>query len=312
MTRLVKAYSLLILCLFLLAPISAQAASLFFDTDSAQINAGDSIVINVRLNTEALPINAVDGQISLTLNKKKLTIKEFSLANSALAIWPLRPSLSQDGKSVSFVGGVAGGLISTDAILFKIIVSPAEAGNLFINPVNFLAYMNDGQGTAVDTSKQALNIEVQEAPVGSVPKDNWQDLLVADHTPPEPFTINLYQDPETNNGQKFIDFYAIDNQSGVDYYEVLESGLDPVRSGSPYTLQNQAEPVKVTVIAHDKAGNLRSVTYASEAPKASAITTITNALHQSSSLTIKIIIIIVLLLTLSTTWLIIRFRHSKL
>mgnify|MGYP001024021545 FL=1 len=300
------------LCLVIAFPIAGNAASLFFDSTSGVVSAGDSIVINVRLNTEALPINTVDGKIAISLNNKRLSVKEFSLANSVLSIWPLRPSLSQDGKSVSFVGGVPGGFIATDAILFKIIVTPSESGELMISPVSFLAYMNDGQGTSIDTSKQALTIEVQDAVEGAVAKDNWQELLVADHTPPEPFVINLYQDPEAHDGQKFIDFYASDNQTGIAYYEVLEGDLPAVRSGSPYILQNQQAPIKVSVIAHDKAGNLRAATYKVDEPKSSTITNITTAISEGSPLAIRIMIVFALVLILAVTWLIIRFKHKKL
>ncbi len=321
MNKFFKICYLLILCLVISLPLASSAASLFFDSTGGTISAGDSIIINVRLNTESASINTVDGEIALALNGKRLTIREFSLANSALAIWPLRPSLSQDGKSISFVGGLPGGLVATDAVLFKIVLTPEEAGDLFINPVTFSAYLNDGKGTPVSVSKQALTISVAKPVKGSLPKDNWQDLLVADNTPPEPFVINLYQDPETNDGQKFIDFYATDNQTGVAYYEVLEGDLAPVRSGSPYTLQNQLAPLplKISVIAHDKAGNLRTVAYTADEDKPSALTDITNnitsAIDEGSPLVGRIIIVGSLLLIIAIAWLIICFiissKHKK-
>ena len=316
MTKLSTICYLSALCLALAFPVTSNAAGLFFDSTGGSIRAGDSIIINVRLNTESQSINTVDGKISLALNDKKLTIKEFSLANSALSIWPLRPSLSADGKSISFVGGVPGGFVATDAVLFKIIATPTEAGDLAINPVDLLAYANDGQGTTVKVSKQALSVEVQESVAGQAAKDNWQDLLVADNIPPEPFVINLYQDAETNAGQKFIDFYATDNQSGINYYEVVEGDLTPVRSGSPYILQNQSSPVKISVIAHDKAGNSRTVAYqadvattTSDMPAVSSADTTDS--KQGSVLLGRIIIVIALLLIILSTWLIIRFKRAK-
>jgi hypothetical protein len=184
-----------------------------------------------------------------------------------------------------------------------------------------IGYLNDGKGTPVSVSKQALTISVAKPVKGSLPKDNWQDLLVADNTPPEPFVINLYQDPETNDGQKFIDFYATDNQTGVAYYEVLEGDLAPVRSGSPYILQNQLAPLplKISVIAHDKAGNLRTVAYTADEDKPSALTDITNnitsAIDEGSPLVGRIIIVGSLLLIIAIAWLIIWFiissKHKK-
>ena len=252
-------FSLAALCLFL--PSMTHAAAIYFDTDATQVSAGDTIVVNVRLNTQGVAINAVDGAISLRGDKTAAVIKEFSLADSVLSVWLAHPSLSANKESITFTGGMPGGFTAADAILFKIIVSPQQAGQLVLNVGKSSAYINDGKGTLASTSGQSLTIAVNVPNQNGQPRNDWQSLLTEDHTPPEPFTVAINQDPNLYNGQKFITFYATDKQSGVDYYEVLEGNLPPVRSGSPYVLQNQTTPEKISVVAHDKAGNLQLAVY---------------------------------------------------
>jgi hypothetical protein len=86
-------------------------------------------------------------------------------------------------------------------------------------------------------------------------KNDWVDKVSNDKIPPEKFIIILGQDKKVYDGKIFAFFSAVDNQSGIDHYEVMENGSKPIRTGSVYVLSDQSDRVKLKVLAFDKAGN---------------------------------------------------------
>ena len=65
------------------------------------------------------------GDIVLENNNQSLVVNDFSLAKSVFSLWPRTPSLSKDGNTISFAGGVPGGFSLDKAILFNIISIPS-------------------------------------------------------------------------------------------------------------------------------------------------------------------------------------------
>jgi hypothetical protein len=194
-----------------------------------------------------------------------LAVQEFSLANSALGLWPRTPSLSKDGLDVSFVGGVPGGFNIEGATMFKIIFLANKEGTVTISTQYIGVYANDGKGTKSSAKMQGVTITIKPKKVGTPVTNDWTSVVTADKTLPENFIVVLGQDPSLFSNEKFAFFSAVDNQSGISYYDVSENGAPAVRSGSMYVLQNQSGDVNLTVTAYDKAGNKRVVTYSKSA-----------------------------------------------
>ena len=69
----------------------------------------------------------------------------------------------------------------------------------------------------------------------------------------------------------FISFYTTDNQSGINHYEVTESGFQTVRSGNVYVLQDQTRTKNIEIRVFDNAGNIRiqKLTFTPEISKGS-------------------------------------------
>lgn len=305
----------LIIALCLMTPLSARAATLFLDTDSSSVTTGDTVVVNVRLDTGGQRINTIDAKIALETEAVELPIQEFSLANSVLTAWALRPSLGTEAdnqKVISFVGGVPGGIKATNAVLFKIIINPKELGDLTLRPTSSLAYLNDGKGTVAELVLQNLVINVLAKKDGDPTHDAWRELIASDNIAPEPFEITLHQDPTALSGAKFIDFYTTDMQSGIDYYTVTEAELEPVRSGSPYILQQQAnEQLKITVTAYDKAGNARVASYQSSPSVQNLVTQAITETVTKTSFKGWIVLAVIVLSLILIAWLVIRLRPKK-
>jgi len=242
-------------------PISVSAATVYLESTQNTISVGDTVIVIMKINTEGVIINTVEGDIAIKSGGTNVAIKEFSLANSAFGMWPRTPSLSNNGQVVSFVGGVPGGFNIEGATLFKIILEAKKDGRVTITPQNIMAFSNDGKGTKVPVSTKELVINVEPKKSDTIPNDEWTSLVVRDAIPPESFIIVFGQDASLFNGKKFAYFSTLDNQSGISYYEVRENGAPAVRTGSIYVLQNQDGDAKLSVTAFDKAGNKRTSEY---------------------------------------------------
>ncbi len=252
---------LVVLCVFGFVPLSASAASVYLEASRNTISVGDTAVVTVKINAEGAVLNTVEGDVSLKSSNTAVAVDEFSLANSAFGLWPRTPSLSKDRNTISFVAGVPGGFSIEGATLFKIIVNANKEGTVTLFPSNMSVFANDGKGTKVPVTVKGVTLNVQAKKSGVPVNNEWQGIVSGDLTPPEDFLIVLGQDPSLFDNKKFAFFSALDNQSGIDYYDVSEDGAPAVRSGSTYVLKNQDENVKLSVTAYDKAGNKKVAQY---------------------------------------------------
>lgn len=242
-------------------PSGAHAAGVYVESAQKVISVGDTAVVTIKVNSDKDILNTIEGDISVPLNGSSVYVQEFSLAGSAFGLWPRTPSLSTDGQTISFVGGVPGGFSIQGATLFKMVIEAKKAGVISITPRNIVAYASDGKGTKVPVEVKGLTLEVRPRAAGVPVNDEWKAVVSADLTPPQDFIVVLGQDSTIFSGKKFAFFSAVDNESGIDHYDVSENGRPAVRSGSTYELQDQTGTPKLTVIAYDKAGNKKEVQY---------------------------------------------------
>jgi hypothetical protein len=240
-------------------PLGASAATVYLESSRTNIAVGDTVVVSAKIDAQGATVNTVEGNIAVKSGAGNIVVQEFSLANSILGLWPRTPSLSTNGQTVSFVGGVPGGFNIEGATLFKIIFQAKKEGSVALAPQGILVHANDGKGTTLPVQLKSLVITVGAKEASAT--DDWGAVVARDTTPPEDFIIVLGQDKALFNGSKFAYFSAVDNQSGISYYEVSENGAPAVRSGSTYVLQNQNEDVTLSVTAVDKAGNKKVSNY---------------------------------------------------
>jgi len=238
-------------------PSLASAASIYFETARNTVSVGDIFIVSAKIDTNKTNINSVEGDIVLESNNNTVVVNDFSLAKSIFSLWPRTPSLSEDGNTISFVGGVPGGFDLDKAILFNIVLQADREGSLKISPRDIAVFANDGSGTRVPVTIGSLDIKISPKNEGVASSNEWTSLVTSDKTNPEDFDIVIGKDNSLFDGKRFAFFTAVDNQSGISYYEVSENGSTAVRSGSMYVLQNQDDKVspKLTVTAYDKAGN---------------------------------------------------------
>ena len=241
-------------------PVSASAATVYIESSRDTIAVGDTAVVAVKIDAQGAVLNTVDGETVLKNNNNSIAVDEFSLANSAFGLWPRTPSLSKDGQTISFVGGIPGGFSIEGANIFKFIVVAKKLGDITIAPQNVVVLANDGKGTKVPVTLKNTVIHVVAKQSGQASQNDWAGVVAQDTQSPRDFVIVLGQDSRMFDGKIFAFFSAVDNESGIDHYEVSENGGTSVRSGSTYVLVNQSEDTRITVTAIDKAGN-KKVSY---------------------------------------------------
>ena len=257
--------SILTILLLSLFAFRVSAATVFVEASRDQISVGDSVVVSIKISADGQVINTIDGSIGLDFVNAKASIKEFSLANSVFGMWPRTPSIDPNGKLINFVGGVPGGMSIENAIVFKFILSAEKEGTMTIRPKNVLVFLNDNKGTKTDTKIKDLTIKINPKKDPNSIND-WQNTIQHDKTAPEKFIIVLGQDKNIYDGKVFAYFSAVDNQSGIDHYDVIEDGNKAVRSGSVYVPVDGSNKLRLKVIAYDKAGNF-AVSYYPESSR---------------------------------------------
>jgi len=261
MKKLLKNKINIIIIIAIFLPHSVFAATIYLETARTEFFVGDTILVDVKVNSENKEINTVEGNVSLTYLPDVVVVKDIILSESSFSLWPNKPSLSEDLKTISFVGGTPLGLKSQNATLFKIVLNLKKVGQVILNPTDTSVYLNDGKGTKDSVNNKDLTLDILPKKDGSNSINDWDILISEDKTPPKSFEIVVGQDGSVFDGNKFLSFSTIDEQSGLRYYEVIEGNLPPTRSSGTYVLQNQDKSNKVTVIAYDASGNFKKETY---------------------------------------------------
>src|SRR3989344_3267268 len=142
MKKLLKNKINIIIIIVIFLPYSVFASTIYLETARTEFFVGDTILVDVKVDSENKDINTVEGNISLKYLPDTVVVKDISLSRSSFSLWPNKPSLSEDLKNIFFVGGSLGGLNSKDAILFKIVLDLKKTGQITLNPTDFSIYLN--------------------------------------------------------------------------------------------------------------------------------------------------------------------------
>jgi hypothetical protein len=224
-------------------------ASTFFGVNAGVVPPGSPVEIGVFVNTEGETVNAVAGDVIVPEGAQAKIMN----GDSLVSLWVVPPTLS--GKRIHFEGVIPGGVTSSQLPLFSVVLTPSTSGDLLVSTENVKVYKHDGQGTVLPVTNGTLKLVVAAdatpAPVRG-----------EDTTPPEAFTPIIVSDPNIAGGKRAVVFATTDTSSGVDHYEVRETGFLPASSWvvaqSPFVLSSGGLKKTVEVRAIDRAGNIRT------------------------------------------------------
>ena len=253
--QLILIFSAVLFC----APFSAQAFNVKIAPKESRIySTGEEVALDLTIEAIAgEKINALDLSVPLP---EGMRFVRSSDTGSIISLWVDRP-FEKDG-SVALSGIAPGGfdgiidpVYASDAFkrspvfVATIFVVADNAGTYTLSPFNTRGYLHDGNGTEIIGTSTSAKVIVDEKTIG---RPTTPDIL-----PPLPFTITLVRDPLLYDGAPTILFSTKDNQSGLAYYEITETGMKSMRGESPYKLLGPARGV-VKVTAFDNAGNKRT------------------------------------------------------
>lgn len=268
-----KSFLISLIATFILFPLFAGAAVLYFEPDKGNYYQDETFLVGIRLDVEEDCINTVD--VSLAFPNDILEAVDFSKGGSILTIWLAEPEISQEQGIITFAGGIPGGFCGIlpgdpgkSNLLGKIVFrakgiskEQLSAELRFSDASRIL--LNDGFGTSAELKNEKAVFSILSG-IPEAGRQEWQEELKKDRTSPEPFEIEIIQDPSVFDNQYFIIFQAQDKQTGIDYYEIKEGKNDWQRGESPYLLENQELSSIIRVKAIDKAGNERIAEYLPE------------------------------------------------
>lgn len=233
-------------------PYSANAMKIFVDLPESQIKVGNTTLLKIMIDTEGQEINALEGKIYIN-NPKDIT--SITTGGSIFSLWPRRPSL--DEGLISFTGGTPSGVYGNSLRVFTIAIKPTTPEKIKINFSEVASFLSDGLGTKVSVTGSPVEISVNSDDLETTEDNELANLVIDDKNPPNKFSIDIGREETLHDGKYFLSFYATDNESGINRYEVKENDLPTVRSGSVYVLQDQSLTGTVEVRAIDNAGNVR-------------------------------------------------------
>lgn len=237
--------------LFLVLPIfRVFALSLYAEHSDRGIKIGDTVLINIYLDTEGSEINVLEGKINITGD---VLVEGVSSGGSVLSVWQTQPTIL--GKEITFVGGTPTSVTGKDNKIFTVAIKLLGQGDLGLEATSFQGYLADGKGTiVVGREFKFESIVVLESAGQPIDESASKSR---DTVPPNPFTIEIGREGGSTNGKLFLSFISSDDESGINYYEVKEGDKITTVSQGIYVLQNQDYSGEIIVTAFDNANNVR-------------------------------------------------------
>ncbi|HEY5221128.1 MAG TPA: cohesin domain-containing protein [Candidatus Paceibacterota bacterium] len=242
---------------------TASAATINIAVENSAPSVGQTMQVNVTIDTQGASANAVQAEITFPPNLFRL--EKINDGSSAVSLWidPPAGAASASG-TIDLAGIIPGGFSRADGELFSFELLPLASGAGAVQVASATVLANDGAGSAlpVDLGSATINVSAAGSSTAGAPGAPLTAPSV-DYSAPNPFTPQIESDHNIFNGQYFLVFTTTDSGSGIDHYEVLEvpsgGSVEPRSSWhlatSPYLLTDQSLSSDIYVRAVDHDGN---------------------------------------------------------
>lgn len=152
---------------------SSEAATLYLLPSSQSVYQGETMLLEVRLNTEGEEINA--AEVKINFPQEIFQAVDTNRGNSIFSLWVQEPVISFGQGEVSFAGGVPNGFRG-DGLLASFILGASSLGSANVNfDQSSQVFLNDGKGTAANLVFLEGSYEVIK------PEANLPKILCATH-----------------------------------------------------------------------------------------------------------------------------------
>ncbi len=218
-------------------PQLAHAAILYATPESQSVEVNRTAVVDVRLNSEKVVVNAVQARV--TFNPDAVDILEVSKAGSFLKLWTEEPHVDAATGVITFSGGIPNGSYVINGRLITIVLRPKLVGasTIGIDAGTSGVYLNDGLGTKVGLTTKSARLDAQvlaSTLVITSPshpnEDTWYQSLTAQFswnaTEGAQYAYILNDDPnaipDTRFGLRTGEATFSDVREGTHYFAITE------------------------------------------------------------------------------------------
>lgn len=257
-----------------LFPLLTKAEAILISSTQKEVETTKEHEIKVAFySNQQIPANGLEGKISLDLDLlNNLYIKD---GNSAASLWIIKPELKINNNTgeINFSAINPSGI---NGYLFSIFYTAQEEGSVVLKSEGN-ALLSDGKGTQIklENSNLVINIVKNTGEIKIAGNDLKVNNINIDKTPPEDFEIFVSKDEKLFNNKWFAVFNAQDKDSGIAFYEALESDSDLnttkeknwQKTTSPHLFKNQSPTNFLYIKAVDKNGNYKISVWTNTNPK---------------------------------------------
>ncbi len=242
-TKVRYTLALFIAGIFVLSSTSAQAATLKLNADAASVSAGDTITLNIVLNSEGVAVNNAEATISFPVDL--LDILSISKSGSIFSLWVEEPYFSNTTGVITLNGGVpTPGFNGSNGPVVSIVAKAKKKGQAEFVFSNASVRANDGLGTDVLSSKQGKIITIVDkekpAPVPVV-----EPVTEVKPSPVSTVALQINSPTHPNQDQWYKDvdpLFRWDVDGSVD---AVQTAIDNTPRGNPRVTYSPAVEEKL-------------------------------------------------------------------
>jgi len=142
-------FCVLIFAFCILVPkVNAQRASLYFSPSSGTYTVGNTFLVQVKVNSGGVAINAADGTI--IFDPDKLEVVRISKEDSIFTLWVQEPIFSNSLGTINFAGGKPSpGFIGAAGTIINIYFRAKTSGTTNLTFASGSVLADDGKGTNI-------------------------------------------------------------------------------------------------------------------------------------------------------------------
>jgi len=180
---------------FIIMARGADAATFDLIPERTEVGIGDDIVLDVRIDSEGIGINAAQATISFPSGI--LEVKNISRAGSIFSFWLEEPAFDNQAGTVNFIGGSTSGFSGQSLEVLKISFGVKGSGTALVSVSDGAITASDGSGTNVLSATQGVT--VQSTPVAVPPVTQIvRPAVPASALPSQPqVSVSLFPDQES-------------------------------------------------------------------------------------------------------------------
>ena len=241
----------MVVTMFVFGAKTVNAASFSLIGDKDKVAVGESMQVDLFIDSENISINTIGGLIVFDPNL--LQVEKILNGNSIITFWVESPKEDNINGTINFSGIIPGGIVNQKGYVFSILFSAKQTGQTPVTISSPVVLQNDGVGNSLPVSSKEFQLNI------SGDKDvSGKDYKIKDTISPEKFTITRTQDKALFDNKWFIVYSTQDKGSGISHYEVCESLFGKCKTiNSPYELKNQSNWYGVYVKTYDNNNNVR-------------------------------------------------------